>query len=81
MAMASDPRKEYVVRVGTISVNNQFWYCDEKYVRIPEMILECGDHGFMVNSMRVEDSTDLYSPPTIIADYFHPDTLVELVQE
>jgi hypothetical protein len=80
--MTSDPRKVNADRVGSISVNKQFWYRDKRYVRIPEMILECGEHGFMVNAIRVEAASDPdYESPTLIAECFHPDTVVELVKE
>lgn len=52
------------------------------YVRIPEMILEIGRESLVVNCMSLGEKSDLFlGPPTILGGYFHPDTVVEVVEQ
>ena len=49
------------------------------------MILECGAHGFVVNAIRVEESSidtafEITSP-RLIAEFLHEDTVVSVGKE
>lgn len=70
--------------IGCIGTGLQFRFGKNTYVRIPEMILECGLTGFVVNAIRVEEppngDQDIV-PPKFIAEFLHPDTMVEILQK
>lgn len=70
-------------KIGDMEIGTQFLFEETIYVRIPEMVLKCGTHGFLVNVIYVkEPHPDWNKTPSInIAKFMHPDTIVELVVE
>lgn len=65
--------------IQCIGTGLQFTFGEKTYVKIPEMILQCGDVGFVVNVMFLEASREEYVPRKIVAEFLHPDTVVELL--
>ncbi len=65
--------------IRCVNTGRQFLYEGRTYVRIPTMILRCEPWGFVVNTIRVEESEDDRIPPKFIAEPFHEDTIVELI--
>lgn len=65
--------------IQCVGTGLQFKFGYQTYVRIPEMILQCDGLGFVVNVILVEESPNNYIPPKIVADFLHPDTVVEMI--
>lgn len=59
--------------VGCIRIGCEFIFDGARYVRIPEMILRCGEHEFVVNSIKVVESAEPTIPPKFEASFIHPD--------
>ena len=65
-------------KIGCIATGVQFIFGRDAYVRIPEMILQCGEVGFVVNAIRIEQSPNYYVSPKFIAEFFCNETVVEV---
>ncbi len=67
--------------IGCIGTGKQFKLGGTTYVRIPEMILQCAGTGFVVNSITVEEQSEITVSPKILAVYFLHGTIVEMVNQ
>ena len=56
----------------------QFKYDGKTYVRIPELNLQCGEHGFLMNCIRIVDKGE-FEPPLRVGEYIHDKTDVVLL--
>ena len=69
-------------RIGDMEIGTQFHFQGTIYVRIPEMVLKCGTHGFIVNMITVKESlVGECAISTNVAEFLHPDISVELIAE
>lgn len=60
-----------------MGIGVQFSFGNKEYVRVPEMILQCGDCEFVINAMYVEEYSS-QKPPKFIATYFTHNTIVTI---
>jgi len=70
----------FVCQMAAVSTGQNFTFDGKTYVRLPEMNLQVGRHGFVVNCARVIDSGDDYTPATKVMEYICDRTIVRALE-